>query len=115
MSRDRPSSHDAINTDIEVLRGVAVSFVVLCHIPDGLLRQPGPIRTLLEPMAFWGGVDLFFAISGFVIASSLLRQRRSSRFRDFAVPFYVRRIFRIWPAALLWLFIPLLASKFFNS
>jgi peptidoglycan/LPS O-acetylase OafA/YrhL len=60
-------------------------------------------------------VDLFFAISGFVIASSLLRQPMKSRFRDFAQPFYVRRIFRIWPAALLWLLIPLLASRYFNS
>jgi len=104
-----------INTDIEVLRGVAVAFVVICHLPGALLREPGPLRSFVEPLDFWGGVDLFFAISGFVIASSLLRQRKAARFRDFAAPFYLRRIFRIWPAALLWLAIPLLASRYFNS
>jgi peptidoglycan/LPS O-acetylase OafA/YrhL len=115
MSDNSTASRGGINTDIEVLRGVAVAFVVLCHLPSGLLRQPGLIHSLVEPMDFWGGVDLFFAISGFVIASSLLRQPKRSRFREFAAPFYVRRIFRIWPAALLWLLIPLLASKFFNA
>src|SRR5215468_9030941 len=101
MRQSTSASWAGLNTDIEVLRGVAVAFVVLCHVPNGLLRAPGPIRSLVQPLDFWGGVDLFFAISGFVIASSLLRQPRDSRFRDFAQPFYVRRIFRIWPAALL--------------
>jgi len=115
MGQNSPAARGGINTDIEVLRGVAVAFVVLCHLPNGLLRQPGLIRSLVEPLDFWGGVDLFFAISGFVIASSLLRQPRSRRFREFAEPFYLRRIFRIWPAALLWLLLPLLASRYFNT
>ncbi|MBV9911418.1 MAG: acyltransferase, partial [Sinobacteraceae bacterium] len=36
-------------------------------------------------------------------------------FGEFALPFYVRRIFRIWPAALLWLVVPLLAARYFNQ
>jgi peptidoglycan/LPS O-acetylase OafA/YrhL len=115
VTSKNPISHAGINTDIEVLRGVAVAFVVVCHLANGLLRQPGVIRSLVQPLDFWGGVDLFFAISGFVIASSLLRQPKAPSFREFATGFYVRRIFRIWPAALLWLLIPLLASRFFNS
>jgi len=45
MSESSPASRAGINTDIEVLRGVAVAFVVLCHLPNGLLRQPVPIRS----------------------------------------------------------------------
>src|SRR5262249_6765248 len=84
-------------------------------VPNGILRHPGPFRAWLAPLGLWGGVDLFFAISGFVIASSLLRQPRHRSFSEFALPFYVRRIFRIWPAALLWLLVPLLASRYFNT
>lgn len=101
------------NDDIEVLRAVAVLFTLICHI-NTLLNWKGPQRELLQPFSFWGGVDLFFCISGFVITLTLLRHARDS-WRPFAVPFYIRRIFRIWPAALLWLFLPLLAARFFND
>ena len=45
----------------------------------------------------WAGVDLFFVLSGFLIASQLFREMAMGR----AVPwkeFYLRRGFRIWPA-----------------
>ena len=103
-----------LNEDIEALRAVAVAFVIVAHLPSELVRWPGPAHRLLAPLTFWGGVDLFFAISGYVITATLLRQERAGRFRDFALPFYVRRIFRIWPAALAWLAIGLLAAYFFN-
>jgi len=106
---------DAVNADIEVLRGIAVLLVVVCHIATQLVSWPGRAHALLEPLRFWGGVDLFFAISGFVVASSLLREPRPEKFRDLATPFYIRRIFRIWPVALLWLLVPVLAAHFFNS
>jgi peptidoglycan/LPS O-acetylase OafA/YrhL len=69
----------------------------------------------------WQGVDLFFAVSGFVIASGLLPQLRplarhagvAAQWRS-AWPllrrFWVRRIWRLWPAAWLWLGIVPLAT-----
>jgi peptidoglycan/LPS O-acetylase OafA/YrhL len=42
-------------------------------------------------------------VSGFVIAGALLRKDNPRSFRALAVPFYIRRIFRISPAAFLWL------------
>ena len=81
-------------TGLDGLRAIAVLAVLAYHA--GLDVAQGGFL----------GVEVFFVISGFVIASSLLRQPRETRFRDFAQPFYVRRIFRIWPAALLWLLIP---------
>jgi peptidoglycan/LPS O-acetylase OafA/YrhL len=64
---------------------------------------------------FWSGVDLFFCISGFVIAASLLREARAGAFFDWAVPFWIKRAWRIWPAAFVWLAIGIGASKFFNA
>src|SRR5262249_14860706 len=47
-----------------------------------------------------GGVDLFFGISGFIIVTRLLPV--SGSFRSFALPFWIRRVFRLWPAAMFW-------------
>ena len=102
------------NQDIEALRAVAVIFTVLCHLID-LVTWKGDWTALFPKINYWGGVDLFFCISGFVIAGSLIRQQRPGSFRDFAVPFYIRRIFRIWPPALFWLGVSLLATIVFNS
>jgi len=63
------------------------------------------LRELVAAGAFWRGVDLFFALSGFVVTRSLLSGtgRLSSRLgeRDFA-RFWVRRALRIMPAAWVW-------------
>lgn len=102
------------NTDIEVLRAVAVLFVVVHHLPE-LFVWDGAWQKLFVVTTFWSGVDLFFCVSGFVIASSLLREGRASHFLDLAIPFWIRRVWRIWPAALTWLAIGILASRFFNQ
>jgi peptidoglycan/LPS O-acetylase OafA/YrhL len=61
---------------------------------------------------------LFFAISGFVIARSLLPTlaavRNSAEFLRVAGAFWRRRIWRLLPSAWLWLGIILAASAFFN-
>ncbi len=108
------AQHRARNDDIEALRAVAVLFTLACHI-NTLLAWKGPAGEMLQHWGFWGGVDLFFCISGYVITGTLLHQQRGNSFSDFALPFYVRRIFRIWPAALLWLIVPLLAARYFNQ
>src|SRR5476649_2292342 len=64
------------------------------------------------------GVDLFFAISGFVIARSLIpalqgcstRQEYWQQTRNF----WLRRAFRLLPSAWLWLALMLLACVFIN-
>lgn len=86
------------------LRGIAILLVIAYH---GVLtsRYPhamlGPARRLL--LAGWTGVDLFFALSGFLITSLLLReeQREAAAGRPprFGLGrFYLRRGFRILPA-----------------
>jgi peptidoglycan/LPS O-acetylase OafA/YrhL len=70
--------------DIDGLRGVAVSSVVLYHFGTGLVSGG------------FAGVDIFFVISGFVISRSLLADLEADRFS--IGQFYVRRIRRIFPA-----------------
>jgi peptidoglycan/LPS O-acetylase OafA/YrhL len=102
------------NADIEALRAIAVALVLVGHL-GALLKAPGTLHSMLRFFDYWGGVDIFFAVSGFVIAGSLLRAGTPNSFSELSVPFYVRRIFRIWPAAFLWLAIAVLAAKFTNA
>jgi peptidoglycan/LPS O-acetylase OafA/YrhL len=79
------------------LRGIAVLLVIMLH--SGPLT-PEPIHGTLAYSFLQGGflgVDLFFALSGFLITSLLLEERGSSgrvSYRNF----YARRALRLLPA-----------------
>lgn len=86
--------------DIQELRGVAILLVVLYHagavLPSGFI-----------------GVDVFFVISGFVIAGSV---RRSMRADNFSLASFIgKRVRRILPALSVMLTIVVLASSWFSS
>ncbi len=102
------------NHDIEVLRAIAILFVVVHHI-GYLFPWDGAWQKLFAIATYWGGVDLFFCVSGFVIASSLLKEAKGASFFDFAIPFWIKRVWRLWPAAMFWLFVAIVASKMFNT
>lgn len=97
--------------EIDGLRAVAVSSVILFHA--GFKTVAGG----------YIGVDVFFVISGFLIASLILSERREGRFS--LLGFYERRARRILPALFCvvlicipfayWWFIPRDLEKFFNS
>lgn len=71
--------------DIDGLRAIAVLAVIASHLPEKFL-----------PSGFLG-VDVFFAISGFVVTASLLSQRRT-KLSQLYVGFLARRIKRLMPA-----------------
>lgn len=59
--------------DIEVLRAIAVLGVLFHHLQGSLFTDTVPLLEKIHAWAQpWWGVDLFFAISGFVIARSLI-------------------------------------------
>jgi peptidoglycan/LPS O-acetylase OafA/YrhL len=109
----------ALIEDIEVLRAFAVAFVVVHHVNGNFFVPEGRfLAGFYAHFGGWVGVDLFFAISGFVIARGLLPAMRSavSAAAAFHVArrFWIRRAFRLLPAAWAWLAIILLLSAVFN-
>ncbi|MGE8098872.1 acyltransferase family protein [Pseudomonas fluorescens] len=105
--------------DIELLRGIAVLGVLFHHLQGSLFTDTVPLlQTITAFGQPWWGVDLFFAISGFVIARSLIpalqgcstRQEYWQQTRNF----WLRRAFRLLPSAWLWLALMLLACVFLN-
>ncbi|MHB9801022.1 acyltransferase family protein [Pseudomonas sp. MT3] len=106
--------------DIELLRGVAVLMVVVFHTSLNLFTWMTP--NLSRFFSYFGGasgVDLFFAISGFVIARDLVPRLEAASSREHAlklsIAFWIRRAWRLLPSAWLWLALALLAAAFFNQ
>ena len=103
--------------DIEVLRGVAILCVLVQHIRHLVPWEAQWLSFLNAYVGGWVGVDLFFVISGFVIARSFLPQLRSCQNSDAAfrvvMAFWIRRAWRLLPSAWLWLLLILLASIIF--
>lgn len=106
--------------DIEILRGVAVLMVVFHHAADNLFTWGTPnMERFYTYFSGWVGVDLFFAISGFVIARDLVPQLlavpRGEATTRMVLAFWVRRAWRLLPSAWLWLLVMLIASLAFNQ
>jgi peptidoglycan/LPS O-acetylase OafA/YrhL len=79
--------HNAIRIDIQLLRAVAVVSVVLFHFwPQAVVSG-------------FAGVDVFFVISGFLITTLIVREIQSTG-KLSLVNFWMRRVRRILPAAL---------------
>jgi len=103
--------------DIECLRGVAVLMVVMWHAHGALFGWPMPIWDHITNNYFatWPGVDLFFAISGFVIARSLLPSlRNATQPAVIVAAFWIRRVWRLFPSAFVWLAIIQIGCVVFN-
>ncbi|WP_293987435.1 acyltransferase family protein [Sphingomonas sp.] len=83
---------------IDGLRAVAVLSVIAYHLRPGLL--PGGFT----------GVDIFFAISGFVVTGSMIGQRFAT-LPAMLSHFYARRLVRIMPALLAMLLVTILANQ----
>lgn len=89
------------NLAIERLRGIAILFTFWAHLP--FVNQY--CWTMFQQS--WAGVDLFFVISGFVVSRSFLKLKAVEKPLSALKIFYLRRLFRIVPMALLWMLIPL--------
>jgi peptidoglycan/LPS O-acetylase OafA/YrhL len=98
------------NQEIEALRGIAVALAVTSHGANLLFWMGDSIER--SGYSFWAGVDVFFAISGFVIAKAFAD--RLGTWREIAA-FFVRRAFRLLPTSWLWLFVVIALSAEFNS
>jgi peptidoglycan/LPS O-acetylase OafA/YrhL len=88
------------NESIQVLRAVAALFVVHLHAISTISTHGRPRQTLYLNFKHFGasGVDIFFAISGFILSSVVLNASTAgiSRSRR-ALDFLFRRFIRIFP------------------
>ncbi len=91
-----PRTPSAFRKDIQGLRALAVTLVILAHA-DVPHCAAGIV-----------GVDVFFVISGYVITGALVRETGSIKAR--LLSFYSRRVRRILPAATLTLLATLVAT-----
>ena len=89
--------------ELDGIRGVAILMVLVAHAADFLGVFPGPgqpgygrgwkiVQHIL--LQGWGGVDVFFVLSGFLITGILLRARKRD---NYFTSFYARRALRIFP------------------
>lgn len=106
--------------DIEILRAFAVIFVIIEHTQQNLFAWNTPtLKAFYGYFGGWVGVDLFFVISGYVIARELVPRLQGSDsnqafFRNTLV-FWVRRFWRLLPSAWFWLCFILVASIVFRD
>jgi len=87
-----PGDHNHFHL-LDVLRGVAITLVIGHHVA---VKFPATVKDPIAEFlkhAGWAGVDLFFAISGFLITSILYKTRD----RDGIKGFFIKRFFRIVP------------------
>jgi len=91
---------------IELLRGVAAIMVMFCHY--AFMIQDAE-RGWLN--FFYTGVDLFFVVSGFIFAPTILAPAKEN-----AIAFVIRRIFRVYPLFLVAVFLyALLPDKVWDN
>jgi peptidoglycan/LPS O-acetylase OafA/YrhL len=112
VNSSRKSHSDYLPT-LDGWRAIAISAVIVYHVTHSFWMASS--RTFpgakFYSRASWGayGVDIFFAISGFLICSRLIEEYK--RNHDLSLPsFYVRRVFRIIPPALCYLSVLFLFS-----
>jgi peptidoglycan/LPS O-acetylase OafA/YrhL len=88
-------------SSLDGLRGIAIALVLFDHIQDSLLHH------YLRPWTSTGylGVTLFFVLSGFLITSKLLENPLDLK------RFYLRRFFRLTPAAWTYLLVLLVLTR----
>lgn len=106
--------------DIEVLRGVAILLALIEHMHVNLITWKDPFfSTFFTYWGGWAGVDLFFAISGYVIAKDLVPKLQQTdnrlQYLNITIAFWIRRFWRIIPSAWTWLLLILLATLFLNQ
>lgn len=101
---------DNKNENIEILRAIAILFVMVVHLRLALAFPSAKYDWLTANFDFSIGVDLFFVISGFVITRSLSNSFSSTNTTKLSimVAFWIKRIFRLLPAAFFWLLVVIL-------
>ncbi|WOI44033.1 acyltransferase [Acidovorax sp. BLS4] len=106
--------------EVDNLRAVAIVMTLVAHLGFFTHENNEWYAYVIQNVAqFWGGVDLFFVISGFVISKQLHALLRVgdgwSANTDGLKIFFVKRFFRIFPQAFFWAAVVLFFSWYFQG
>lgn len=94
--------------ELDGIRGIAILAVMLSHAGPLIIWGGITSKILVSVMIpGWSGVELFFALSGFLITGILLRTKMAS---NYFLSFYARRVLRIFPVYYLTLSVVLLLA-----
>lgn len=89
------------NADIQCLRAIAIIFVMIQHY-NNRLPTPAFYHKIFEFVTPWTGVDLFFAISGFLVCKTLIEHLKNEPKGTAFANFWRRRCARLLPALVFW-------------
>jgi peptidoglycan/LPS O-acetylase OafA/YrhL len=107
-----PPAPPRIVPGLDGIRAVAIILVILWHCLSHTGIPAATVGPLLPVVTQgWAGVDLFFALSGFLITGLVLDEERATGRRLDLGRFYARRALRIFPAFYLVLGLDLLLRR----
>jgi peptidoglycan/LPS O-acetylase OafA/YrhL len=102
------------NLELDRLRAFAVLMTIYAHLDFLIMFQSNWFNVARKYTNGSDGVVLFFAISGYIISSILIPAFDKVTFtytvKKVLMEFWVKRITRIMPMAILWLCLPLILS-----
>lgn len=106
--------------EVDNLRAVAIVMTLVAHLGFFTHEKNDWYAYTIQNVAqFWGGVDLFFVISGFVISKQLHALLHVGdgwgANADGLKIFFVKRSFRIFPQAFFWAAVVLFFSWYFQG
>jgi peptidoglycan/LPS O-acetylase OafA/YrhL len=116
----RRTSDGRYRPEVDGLRFIAIAVVIVGHLMERSLRsyaggQPAAMRSLLAFLAKPApGVYLFFAISGFIIASQFLKRPSNPLRPEWLKAYFKRRVLRIEPPYIILLTFSFLVVQFLN-
>ena len=96
---------------LDGLRAISITLVVLSHLSDAFTFSPA-VRNYITLTGVLG-VQVFFVISGFLITSLLLKEKAITGTISLR-QFYVRRLLRIMPVAMLYLVCLFVVDQIFH-
>ncbi|QDY42229.1 acyltransferase family protein [Candidatus Pantoea soli] len=103
------------NMDIQALRGIAILMVIYAHI-KGRFPMPSFYEESFKYITVWSGVDIFLAISGFLMCMTLNRDiSKSGKNISTYLNFWIRRIFRLMPALIFWVLVYVVVTSYANE
>lgn len=92
--------------------------MIISHIPVFMPWNPSWHGWMFNHTYFWSGVDLFFAVSGYVIMKNIspwVFNSDKDSYISNTISFWVKRFYRLIPASWFFLLLTFLASIFYNS